>query len=146
MVQNLVKIELAYINTNHPDFIRAGAAISALGKMYERKRQQHPHKGDTNGAGEEPQRKRITLKDCLRICLEGLRASQPHLGHQAVSVLTEEGLVQVAAGLVAVVVSLLVISISCWERLNWMTWSPIILQLTLPPNHLAPTQPLSWAQ
>lgn len=76
MVQNLVKIELAYINTNHPDFIRAGAAISALGKMYERKRQQHPHKGDTNGAGEEPSKKKNHPEGLLAYLFRGTQ-SQP---------------------------------------------------------------------
>lgn len=38
MVDNLIQIELAYINTNHPDFIRAGAAISALGKIFDKRR------------------------------------------------------------------------------------------------------------
>ncbi|KGG52181.1 hypothetical protein DI09_1p310 [Mitosporidium daphniae] len=30
MVQSLIAIELAYINTNHPDFCRAGAALAAM--------------------------------------------------------------------------------------------------------------------
>ncbi|RKP21985.1 hypothetical protein ROZALSC1DRAFT_26609, partial [Rozella allomycis CSF55] len=38
MIENLVRIELAYINTNHPDFMGAAAAIQALGKMHESKR------------------------------------------------------------------------------------------------------------
>lgn len=37
MIENLVQIELGYINTSHPDFMGPGAAISALGKMHDRR-------------------------------------------------------------------------------------------------------------
>jgi dynamin 1-like protein len=38
MVESLVKIEMAYINTNHPDFWKSGSAISTLAKIIEEKR------------------------------------------------------------------------------------------------------------
>lgn len=38
MVENLIKIETAYINTNHPDFWKTGSAISTLARIMEDKR------------------------------------------------------------------------------------------------------------
>lgn len=38
MINNLIAIELAYINTNHPDFVGGGGAIS---KVFERMAQTH---------------------------------------------------------------------------------------------------------
>ena len=37
MIENLIQIELGYINTSHPDFMGPGAAISALGKLHDRR-------------------------------------------------------------------------------------------------------------
>ena len=52
MVEHLVQIELAYINTSHPDFMRAGSAISALGRMFDKRRrnssQARPEKTSTD--------------------------------------------------------------------------------------------------
>jgi dynamin 1-like protein len=42
MIENLVRIEMAYINTNHPDFCRAGASLGVLAKIVE-ERKQHKH-------------------------------------------------------------------------------------------------------
>lgn len=49
MIDNLISIELAYINTNHPDFIRAGVAISTLGKVFEKRK-----KKETLGSARKP--------------------------------------------------------------------------------------------
>lgn len=49
-IEMLIKIELSYINTNHPDFIGAGAAIAALGKLFERKKKERQHLGATKVA------------------------------------------------------------------------------------------------
>lgn len=40
MIESLVRIEMAYINTNHPDFCRAGASLGVLAKIVE-ERQYH---------------------------------------------------------------------------------------------------------
>ncbi len=38
MVENLIQIETAYINTNHPDFWKSGSALSILAKIIEERR------------------------------------------------------------------------------------------------------------
>lgn len=47
MVQNLVNIELAYINTNHPDFIGGSRALTQLALI--RRKKQQPASGATSG-------------------------------------------------------------------------------------------------
>lgn len=41
MIESLVRIETAYINTNHPDFCRAGASLEVLAKLVEDKKHKH---------------------------------------------------------------------------------------------------------
>lgn len=38
MIESLVRIEMAYINTNHPDFCRAGASLGVLAKIVDDRR------------------------------------------------------------------------------------------------------------
>lgn len=38
MIESLVQIEMAYVNTNHPDFFRAGASLGVLAKIVEERR------------------------------------------------------------------------------------------------------------
>jgi len=42
MVDNLVKIEMAYINTSHPDFWKTGSAISTLARIMDERRKRDP--------------------------------------------------------------------------------------------------------
>jgi dynamin 1-like protein len=58
MIENLVRIEMAYINTNHPDFCRAGAGLGALAKIVEDRRHRLAY---SKSASEEPVSNNITL-------------------------------------------------------------------------------------
>ena len=85
MVQNLVQIELAYINTNHPDFIRAGSAISALGKMFEKKRNYPPGNGNCKeesiALNEEQVKKKSHPEGLLSYLFRGSSLNTPTSSH-----------------------------------------------------------------
>ena len=53
MVQNLIQIELSYVNTNHPDFMRAGPALATIARLYDhhKKRPQKPFPASAREAG-----------------------------------------------------------------------------------------------
>lgn len=57
MVSNLVKIELAYINTSHPDFIGGSRAVAQLMRKLEKEKEVarkvavHGNNGNNNGSG-----------------------------------------------------------------------------------------------
>lgn len=40
-IESLISIQLAYINTNHPDFIGGGAAIATLERKHDKRRREH---------------------------------------------------------------------------------------------------------
>lgn len=55
MVDSLVRIEMAYINTNHPDFWRSGSAISTLARIMEdRRRREMGHMAATRSNEDVP--------------------------------------------------------------------------------------------
>lgn len=55
MVDSLVRIEMAYINTNHPDFWKSGSAISTLARIMEdRRRREMSHMAATRSNEDVP--------------------------------------------------------------------------------------------
>jgi len=72
-VESLVSIQTAYINTNHPDFIGGGTAISLLEQKFDRRRREQEKQekekqrrgsaGSASSSSESPSLKPITLKD-----------------------------------------------------------------------------------
>jgi len=51
MVSNLIKIELAYINTSHPDFIGGSRAVAQLMRKLEKEKENKAKRGVGNGVG-----------------------------------------------------------------------------------------------
>ncbi|PJF19847.1 Dynamin, GTPase domain-containing protein [Paramicrosporidium saccamoebae] len=54
MIENLVRIEMAYINTNHPDFCRAGASFGVLAKIVESRKPKLPSNSSKSSADDIP--------------------------------------------------------------------------------------------
>ena len=63
MVQNLISVELAYINTSHPDFVRASSASALLSsKIHEFHRSEDSSELHVLGdAQRESSRKKVCL-------------------------------------------------------------------------------------
>src|SRR5690606_25856433 len=72
-VESLISIQRSYINTNHPDFIGGGGAMSALERASQKKKREMEHKrrlsavnmvlsgnGDAVGARDENTEKTLT--------------------------------------------------------------------------------------